>query len=170
MDLEEARDKLAAALAKKNVKVVFAESCTAGLCSATMGQVDGISSHLCGSAVTYRPEAKKQWLGIGSATIEEHTCESAEVAEQMALGVIRKTPEADWAAAVVGHIAEGQDWFAYVSVVGRDGTGARNPVKHFTWVRALVGPTRFERQREAAQIVLESLWQAIQSERDSESK
>ena len=50
-------------LRDREVRVVFAESCTAGMVSATLAAVPGISDYLCGSMVTYRPEIKENWLG-----------------------------------------------------------------------------------------------------------
>ena len=51
------RDRLAQSLAnclnQRQVGVVFAESCTAGLVAASLAQVPGISRWLCGSG--YRP-------------------------------------------------------------------------------------------------------------------
>jgi len=44
--------RLAQILEEQNRKIVFAESCTGGLVSATLTQIPGISSYHCGSAVT----------------------------------------------------------------------------------------------------------------------
>jgi len=162
MDLQTTRDKLAVALKQCGTNIVFAESCTAGLCSATMGQVDGISAHLSGSAVTYRSDTKLRWLGVRSSTIDEHSSESVQIAEEMALGVLEKTPEADWATAVVGHLADGQEPCVCISIVRREDNHAREPVKHVTIVRPLRAESRLQRQLEATQIVLETLWQAVQ--------
>jgi PncC family amidohydrolase len=98
-----ARD-VARLLADRGERLVLAESCTAGLLAATLGRVPGISNHLCGSAVTYRADLKRHWLGVKEKTIKRFTTESRQVAAEMALGVLCRTPEADWAVAVVGHM------------------------------------------------------------------
>jgi PncC family amidohydrolase len=95
---------LADVLIAKRLKVVFAESCTAGLVSATLAHVPGISEHLCGSAVTYRQATKQQWLGIDHHVLADNSAESQIVTELMATQVLSKTPEADYSAAITGHL------------------------------------------------------------------
>ena len=67
-------------------RIVFAESCTAGLLAATLGQIAGVSEVLCGSAVTYRNLTKANWLGIDPALLDNpHIGPVSEiVARQMA--------------------------------------------------------------------------------------
>ncbi len=55
--------RLVDVLKRLDTKIVFAESCTAGLVSATLARVPGVSAYLCGSAVTYRDEVKTAWVG-----------------------------------------------------------------------------------------------------------
>ena len=159
--LTAARDRLAATLVATGAKIVFAESCTAGLCSATMAQVDGISAHLCGSAVTYTPELKQAWLGVPADTIEQHTCESQAVANAMALGVLTRCEQAQWSAAVVGHLASDEQCRAYVAVAQRGERGSM--IVNYMLDRALIEATREQRQREAAVLVLEALSDSILS-------
>ena len=64
-----ARD-VARELEQQNKKIVFAESCTAGLVSASLAKVPGISQHHCGSAVTYRNDSKHRWLGVSAQLLE----------------------------------------------------------------------------------------------------
>ena len=95
---------LADRLAAKQQKIVFAESCTAGMASALLGGCPGISAWLCGSAVTYREATKTQWLDIDSALLKQFSAESAETTCQLAKAVLQKTPEANLAAAITGHL------------------------------------------------------------------
>jgi PncC family amidohydrolase len=69
-----------------------------------LGKIPGISNQLCGSVVVYRADSKRKWLGVRKATIKKHTTESHEVAEQIALGILNRTPEADWSLGIVGHL------------------------------------------------------------------
>lgn len=114
---------LANMLVAKRLKIVFAESCTAGLASATLAHVPGISDHLCGSAVTYRQSTKQQWLGIDPDVIEENSAESGIVTELMATHVLSKTPEADYSAAVTGHLGphapRDKDGVVFVAIAKR---------------------------------------------------
>ncbi len=112
-------------LKAKRLRIVFAESCTAGLLAATLGQVPGISESLCGSAVTYRNATKAGWLGVDTKLLDDPaiTAVSDPVARQMARGVLQMTPEADLAVSVTGHLGPdapaGQDGLVFVGIYGR---------------------------------------------------
>lgn len=155
--LANARDRLAHVLKERGLRVVFAESCTAGLCSATLAQVDGISNHLVGSAVTYRASLKSSWIGVSQDAIDRFTCESREVAEQMAIGVLRKSAEAGWSAAVVGHLADGQIGFIEVAIAEACESQTLRESKRFE----LQSGSRATRQQEAAALVLETLAETV---------
>src|SRR5436190_5950076 len=85
-------------------KVVFAESCTGGLVSGALTKIPGISSYHCGGMVVYRNETKQAYLGISAALLDDPGPVSRQVAGQMAQRVLEKTPEADVAASVTGHL------------------------------------------------------------------
>ena len=70
-------------------EVVLAESCTAGMASALLARVPGISAVLHGGFVTYANEAKMRALGVDAALIERHGAVSEEVARAMAEGAAR---------------------------------------------------------------------------------
>lgn len=164
-ELDKLAQSLAAVLCKRQIRVVFAESCTAGLVSATLARVPGISDWHCGSAVTYRDETKQAWLGVPLETITAHTAVSEPVAERMAVGVLGKTPEADFAAAVTGHLGPDAppelDGVIYIGIARRDQAGAIRVVvvRRFQ----LSESSRVPRQEEAAGLVLQQLLEAIES-------
>jgi nicotinamide-nucleotide amidase len=99
-----AAHRVARLLVKSGRKVVFAESCTGGLASATLAKIPGISDHHCGGVVVYRNQTKTAYLGIPAALLDDVGPVSREVAELMALRILEKTPEADVAASVTGHL------------------------------------------------------------------
>ena len=90
-------------------RLVCAESCTAGLVSATLAGIPGASQWLCGSAVVYRNATKTAWIGVSSEILNDpargDVCE--ETAMQMAEGVLSVTPEASVAVSVTGHLGPG---------------------------------------------------------------
>lgn len=98
--------ELALVLERKNVRLVLAESCTAGLAAAHLARIPGISRYLCGSAVVYQATTKTAWLGVpaeyflpgGPGVV------SGETAAAMADGVLDRTPQADLAVAITGHL------------------------------------------------------------------
>ena len=99
-----AADVLAQRLADSKQRIVLAESCTAGMAAAVLGGCPGISAWFCGSAVTYRAATKCRWLGVDQELIEQFSAESSDTAQAMALAALTKTPEADLAAAITGHL------------------------------------------------------------------
>jgi len=94
-------------LCEREEKIVFAESCTAGMISATLATIPGASKCLCGSFVTYRPKMKRRLLGVKAKTLKKHTAESPQVAKQMAVGALEKCSEAHWSVSIVGHFGPG---------------------------------------------------------------
>lgn len=86
MALEE---QLVDILINKNYHISFAESCTAGLCSATLVNVTNASKVLDVSFTTYANEAKMQFLGVKADTILSNGVVSEAVAKEMALGAAK---------------------------------------------------------------------------------
>jgi len=119
-----AADVLAKSLTDSKQKIVLAESCTAGMAAAVLGGCPGISAWLCGAAVTYRTATKKQWLGVDQELIQQFSAESADVTQAMALAALAKTPEADFAAAITGHLGPqapaGSDAKVFMAIAFRE--------------------------------------------------
>jgi len=128
-----ARAFLDAAKARK-LTVATAESCTAGLVAACMGEVPGASWVLERGFVTYSNAAKIEMLGVPAALIEAHGAVSAEVARAMAEGALARS-QADLAVAITG-------------IAGPDGGSAEKPVGlvHFGSMRR-GQPVRSSEQR-----------------------
>lgn len=158
--------RLARLLERSQTQVVFAESCTGGLVAASLAQVPGISDCLCGSAVTYRNATKHQWLDVSSEDLVRPGPVSAIVAKQMAAGVLAMTPEADWAASVTGHLGPNApkrfDGLVYIGIGQRTANQSGETVLPATATRhMLTAVTRIQRQREAASLVLQQIFDAI---------
>ncbi len=164
MDINTIVTDLAQSLAQRNLRVVFAESCTAGLVSATLSRVPGISEYLCGSAVVYRDQTKQDWLSVAEADIERETSVSETVARQMAIGVMKKTSEADYAVSITGHVGPDApadlDGVVFIGLAHRSGGGV--PVNSVQRLK-LTSQTRHERQMEAVGIVLQFLLERVNS-------
>jgi nicotinamide-nucleotide amidase len=118
--LSELIANVAALLSKKQLKIVFAESCTGGLVSASLARIPGISEMHCGSAVVYRPGTKTAWLGVPAAMLVDSGPVSEPVARAMVEGVLARTLEADLAASITGHLGPGsppdQDGLIFIGV------------------------------------------------------
>jgi len=160
----EAAHSLADCLEQRQTdRVVFAESCTAGLVAALLGQCPGISSWLCGSAVTYRESVKRAWVSVSEKTLTEFTAESLETTTEMAIGVLRKTKEANFAAAVTGHLGPGApneiDGRIFIVVAKRNGSEI---VIADSQSLQLKQTSRVGRQFESATMVLRSILAAMQ--------
>ncbi len=168
-DVSRAAGQLAITLKQQGVKVVFAESCTGGLIAASLAQLPGISDWLCGSAVTYRNETKRQWLGVSGENLVRRGAVSATVAREMAAGVLRNTSEADWSASITGHLGPDAprrlDGVVYIGIAHRLPDPAESiQVRATRYVMA--ADARVQRQREAAALVMRQLLAAIQQQHD----
>jgi nicotinamide-nucleotide amidase len=76
-------------LTDKGLTIATAESCTAGGIGNRISSVSGASNYLVGGVITYATEAKEKLLGVKHSTIEEHNVVSANVALEMATGVMK---------------------------------------------------------------------------------
>lgn len=74
-------------LAKKNITLSAAESCTGGLLSKRITDIAGASRIFSGGVITYATQTKTSILGIDAEFIKEKGVVSREVAEQMAISV-----------------------------------------------------------------------------------
>jgi nicotinamide-nucleotide amidase len=88
-------------LTERAKTLALAESCTGGMISHRLTNVPGASAVLKCGLVTYSNEAKREFLGVSAAALEEHGAVSEVVARQMAEGA-RQRCRADYAISVTG--------------------------------------------------------------------
>jgi nicotinamide-nucleotide amidase len=88
-------------LAKKNLKITTAESCTGGLIASMITQVSGASELFEAGFVTYSNNMKTKLLGVPEQLLIKHGAVSQEVVVAMAQGAL-KSSSADYAIAVSG--------------------------------------------------------------------
>jgi len=88
--------------------VVTAESCTGGLIAAVLSRVPGVSDTLQGGFVVYTKEQKTRALGVSTTLLDTRGSVNAEVASQMVLGALERSP-ADIALAVTGVVGPDED-------------------------------------------------------------
>jgi len=88
-------------LLKNGLTIACAESCTAGLLTAALGDVPGISAALQESVVTYSNEAKEKYLHVSKETLQSFGAVSAQTAQEMAEGIC-KASGADIGVSVTG--------------------------------------------------------------------
>jgi nicotinamide-nucleotide amidase len=155
------------ALQQADLRLILAESCTAGGVAAELGQIPGISNSLCGSMVIYRNETKAQWLNIPRPWLDDPSLGpvSDRVTRALAQSVLEHTPEATVGAAITGHLGPGApsglDGSLYCAAVHRD-----QPESMFSQHFRLIAPPpegpqdlirRQARQREAIDIMIDFL-------------
>src|SRR4051812_41458520 len=75
-------------LSNFDLKIVTAESCTAGMLASMIGEVPGCAKWLECAFVTYSVDAKIRCLGVSRSTIDRFGLTSEEVARAMALGAL----------------------------------------------------------------------------------
>jgi nicotinamide-nucleotide amidase len=126
-ELTNAARHTAEAIKHAKLTVVTAESCTAGLVSAALSHADEASRLLHGSFVVYTKINKMLALGIDKQLLIARGAVCEEVATQMALGALERSP-ATLALAITGVLGPDPDedgnpvGLVYVSVCARDGT------------------------------------------------
>jgi PncC family amidohydrolase len=100
-DVEQLAEDLLALLKAKGLKVVVAESCTAGLLSLKLSDAPGASTFFNGGFVTYSKEQKTSALDVSPTLLREQGAVCGDVACAMAQGALRHST-ADLAAAITG--------------------------------------------------------------------
>jgi nicotinamide-nucleotide amidase len=84
-------DTVIAYMIENKITVATAESCTAGMISARLGDVSGVSEIFSEGFVTYSNEAKEKNLGVSHDALENFGAVSEIIAQQMAEGVCHVT-------------------------------------------------------------------------------
>ncbi len=77
-------------LKKRGLKLAAAESCTGGAFARVITRVAGASAYFNCSLVTYSNQSKMDLLGVSANSLEKHGAVSGEVAEEMALGALKR--------------------------------------------------------------------------------
>jgi nicotinamide-nucleotide amidase len=99
---EEKLEDVVSRLLKKHGKTLaVAESCTGGLVSNLLTNIQGSSEFFLEGIVSYSNQAKKDLLNVSEKLIEKHGSVSAEVAKAMASGV-KERAQADIGLSVTG--------------------------------------------------------------------
>ena len=94
-------EQLANQLISNNSIVAIAESCTGGLLAQQFTALNGSSKWFECGFVTYSNASKIKMLGVQANVLNEYGAVSAEVAEQMALGVLANS-NANLSASITG--------------------------------------------------------------------
>jgi len=103
--MEKLVKELAELLLKNNFTIGTAESCTAGLISASIASISGASRYHRGGIITYATDLKEKLLDVGHYLIEQYDVVSSQVAMQMALGGIYKL-NSDICIGITGYAGE----------------------------------------------------------------
>lgn len=78
-------------LKKRNFKISFGESLTAGMLSSRFVNVSGASEFFEESFITYSNESKMKNLSVNFETLERFGAVSSDTAKEMAIGVLNRT-------------------------------------------------------------------------------
>lgn len=100
--LSDLASKVVQSAKASRLKIVTAESCTAGSLSTLIADSPGAGEILLGGFVVYDKLAKTELLGIPFGLIQEHTAVSEEIATAMTAGCLERSPSVDIAVAVTG--------------------------------------------------------------------
>ena len=76
-------------LIKNNLSLSSAESCTGGLVSSYLTDIDGASAFIYQNFVTYSNEAKEKILGVSEQTLQKYGAVSEQTAFEMSQGLLK---------------------------------------------------------------------------------
>ncbi len=107
--IPELAHRLVEALDARGLRLVTAESCTAGMLGAAVAAAPGSTKVLEGSVATYCSGMKCDVLGVDRDLIERETPYHPDVASGMAEGVLAQVPGADLALSITGVAGPGPD-------------------------------------------------------------
>jgi nicotinamide-nucleotide amidase len=88
-------------LARRELRLVAAESCTGGLFAATCTAIAGSSEWFDGAFVTYRESIKSRVLEVAEATLRRYGAVSEPTVREMAVGALTHS-DADFAVSISG--------------------------------------------------------------------
>lgn len=107
-------EQLGMLLKQQHLKLATAESCTGGQLAQTITAIPGSSAWFERGFISYSNLSKQELLGVSEKTLKNYGAVSKETAEEMAKGVLKKSP-ADISLAITG-------------IAGPDGGTKKNPV------------------------------------------
>ena len=154
-------------LSRKGYILSLAESCTAGLVSSIIGEINGASQVLWGSYVCYSEQAKIKMLCIDDYFLMQYGLVSEKTANELAMQAL-KISNVNIAAAVTGiagpkgdgsNTPIGTVWIAAIWKEGKTGNSA---VLHHREKEFHFSGTRLEIRLQAAIAVLEILIDILQ--------
>jgi PncC family amidohydrolase len=90
-NLKDKAKKIIALLQNNNLKISCAESCTGGLLSALLTDIENASKVFDRGFITYSNEAKIDLLAVKPQTLEKYGAVSKQTAQEMAIGVLEKS-------------------------------------------------------------------------------
>jgi nicotinamide-nucleotide amidase len=85
----------------RNLTLITAESCTAGLIAAALSKAEGATNVLQGGFVVYTKQQKTASLGVSASRLKRGGSVTAQIAEDMASGALKRS-SADVVIAVTG--------------------------------------------------------------------
>lgn len=129
-EIDCAARELIALLKTNKMTIGTAESCTAGMIAARLGDYAGVSDVFLGGVVSYANEVKTNVLGVPETVLAAFGAVSEECAKHMAEGA-RRVLRADIAVSVTG-------------IAGPGGGTAEKPVGTVCFGVACAGETRTE--------------------------
>ena len=88
---EQLEEVVGRVLREKGLTLATAESCTGGLVGKMVTDVPGSSDCYLGGVIPYSNDLKVSWLGVNETTLERFGAVSEPVAEQMAVGIRKRT-------------------------------------------------------------------------------
>jgi nicotinamide-nucleotide amidase len=90
-ELERLANEIMECAAARGLTICTAESCSAGRLALALSKMEGASEHFMGGVVAYTKEMKIRMLDVPQDVLRKKTAVSADVAEAMAVGAVKRS-------------------------------------------------------------------------------
>ena len=145
-------------LIKEKLKVAVAESCTGGMLSSEITNIDGSSDVFNVGLVTYSNNWK-EYFGVNKETIETYTVYSINVAKEMAKAV-SNFAKSDWGIGITGQLGKkdlknNSDNLntVYFSIYNK------NNDKYFDYVMEPIGENKLQKKQDVLKNIKERFYE-----------
>lgn len=138
------------------LRIVTAESCTGGMLSSLLTDIEGLSSCFERGFAVYSDDAKTKMLGVEPKLIERYGAASAEVARAMAQGALPRSL-AQIAVAITGFAGPGAKEDEEASSISRLRANARPQLREYHFGRGGRDRTRHHVVQTAFQMMNDAL-------------
>lgn len=146
-------------LIKNNLTLSSAESCTGGLISSYLTDIDGASAFIFQNFVTYSNNAKEKFLNVSNKTLEKFGAVSEQTAREMTLGLLNYSTCSIATTGILGPTGGSKEKPVGLVYIG---LGYKNKIKVIKYISKKT--TRYDIKVDIVEVALNELLNFLKSE------